>query len=205
MLNVSVPPELDHLGKTKRHITVKAGSVAILEVPFTAYPTPEVSWKHGGSDLPKVKRIQEETISCLATLRLKECELADAGEYSVTLKNEHGELSTNYRLTVLDKPQAPRDLVVDSVTESSVSLSWKPPADDGGSPLKGYTIEKREASRRSWQKVGTTRDTRFTVKPLLEGQGYFFQVRAENEFGLGEPVEVSQLTTPTSSIGKFNT
>lgn len=199
---ILVPPDLDHLGKTKRHVTVKAGSVAIFEVPFTAYPTPVVTWKHSNAALPKEKRIQEETISCLATLRMKECELGDAGEYAVTLTNEHGELSTNYRLTVLDKPQAPRNLTIQSVTEDSVSLEWQPPAEDGGSLIKGYTIEKREASRRSWHKVGITRDTRFTVKPLVEGQSYYFQVRAENEFGFGEAVEVSQPATPASSIGK---
>lgn len=198
----TVPPDLNHLGKAKRHITVKAGSVAIFEVPFTAYPTPEVSWKHGSNDLPKEKRIQEETISCFSTLRLKECQLSDAGEYTVTLKNEHGELSTSYRLRVLDKPEAPRDLKVDAISEDSVSLSWLVPALDGGSPIKGYVIEKREASRRSWQKAGTTRDTKFTIKPLLEGQGYCFQVRAENEYGLSEPVEISQPATPTSQCGE---
>lgn len=190
------------MGKTNRHITVKAGSVAIFEVPFKAYPTPVVTWKHGKEDLPKAKRIQEETISCLATLRIRECELADAGEYSVTLKNEHGELSTTYRLTVLDKPDAPADLAVTGVTENSVSLSWLPPENDGGSAIKSYTIEKREASRRSWQKVGTTRDTKFMVDSLVEGQAYYFQVRAENEFGLSEPAIISQPTTPAGQYGK---
>lgn len=202
---VTVPPDLNHIGKSKRHITVKAGSVAVFEVPFTAYPTPEVVWKHGDKNLPKEKRIQEETISCLSTLRLKECQLSDAGEYTVTLNNEHGELSTSYRLTVLDKPGVPQDFKVDSVTQDSVWLSWAPPASDGGSSLKGYVIEKREASRRSWQKVGTTRDTSLHIKPLMEGQGYYFQVRAENEFGLGDAAEILRPTTPASQFGEYLT
>lgn len=202
VIHFVVPPDLNHLGKAKRHITVKAGSVAIFEVPFTAYPTPEVSWKHGKNDLPKEKRIQEETISCVSTLRIKECRLEDAGEYIVVLTNDHGELSTTYRLTVLDKPQAPTDLKLDSMTEDSVTLSWMPPVHDGGSPVKQYVIEKREASRRSWQKVSTTRDTRFNVKGLLEGEGYFFQVRAQNEFGVGDAVEISQAATPASQFSE---
>lgn len=142
-------------------------------------------------------------ISCLATLRVKDCQLADAGEYTVTLHNEHGELSTNYRLTVLDKPQAPRDLNIESVAEDAVSLSWQPPAYDGGSPIKGYTVEKREVSRRSWHKAGTTRDTKFTVKQLMEGQTYSFQVRAENEFGFSEAVEILQPSALASLIGEI--
>lgn len=200
---VLVPPEMDHIGKSKRHITVKAGLVAIFEVPFVAYPTPEVTWTLGNTPLPKEKRIQEETISCLSTLRMKECKLSDAGEYTVTLTNEHGELSTNYRLTVLDKPEPPRDLKVDHISADSVSLSWQTPAHDGGSPIKGYLIEKREASRRSWQKVDNVRDTKCVAKNLIEGQGYYFQVRAENEFGLSEPAEILQQTTPASKFGKL--
>lgn len=62
-------------------------------------------------------------------------------------------------------------------------------------------IEKREASRRSWQQVGTTRDTRFTVDSLVEGQGYLFQVCAENEYGLSEPAQTTQATTPAGQFG----
>lgn len=197
-----VPPELDYIEKGNRHITVKAGSVAIFEVPFKAYPLPEVTWKHNRQALPKAKRVQHDLISCLATLRLRDCEIGDAGEYAVTLTNEHGELSTAFKLTVLDKPEAPKDLKINNISEDSITLSWLPPDNDGGSAIKGYVIEKREASRRTWQKAGTTRDNKFAVDSLIEGQPYYFQVRAENEFGLGEPVQITQSTTPAGSIGK---
>lgn len=195
---------MEYIGKTNRHITVKAGSVAIFEVPFKAYPTPSVTWKHGKESLPKGTRVQEEVISCLATLRLRDCQLTDAGEYPVTLKNEHGELTTSFRLTVLDKPDAPKDLSVTSVTEDSVSLSWLPPDNDGGSNIKGYVIERREASRRSWQKIGTTSSLTFTADCLVEGQSYLFQVKAENEFGLSEPVQISHAIAPAIQCGKYS-
>ena len=39
-------------------------------------------------------------------------------------------------VTVLDKPSPPEGpLEYDDVTSSTVSLSWKPPKDDGGSPI----------------------------------------------------------------------
>lgn len=181
---------------------MKAGGVAIFEVPFKAYPVPDINWKHNGASLPKQKRIQQETVIGITSLRLRECELADAGEYTLTIANDHGELSTTYTLTVLDKPQPPQNLAARDVTEESCVLTWEPPTDDGGSPVKGYIVEKREASRRSWQKVETTRDTKVKVNDLMEGQGYYFQVRAENEHGLSEPVQISQAITPASQYSK---
>ena len=39
-------------------------------------------------------------------------------------------------VTVLDRPGAPEGpLEYDDVTANSVSLSWKAPSDDGGSPI----------------------------------------------------------------------
>lgn len=32
-------------------------------------------------------------------------------------------------------------------------MTWEPPDDDGGSPLTGYVVEKREVSRKTWTKV----------------------------------------------------
>ena len=51
------------------------------------------------------------------------------------------------------RPSAPRELKFGDITKDSVHLTWEPPEDDGGSPLTGYVIEKREVSRKTWTKV----------------------------------------------------
>lgn len=53
----------------------------------------------------------------------------------------------------LAAPSAPRDLKVLEVTRQQVHLSWEAPEHDGGSPLTGYQVEKRDVSRKTWVKV----------------------------------------------------
>lgn len=65
----------------------------------------------------------------------------------IQVRNDHGETSGKLDLEVVDSPSSPRNLSVTTVTEDSVSLTWDVPSDDGGSPITGYTVEKRDASR----------------------------------------------------------
>lgn len=51
------------------------------------------------------------------------------------------------------RPSAPKELKYGDITKDSVHLTWEPPDDDGGSPLTGYLVEKREVSRKTWTKV----------------------------------------------------
>lgn len=50
-------------------------------------------------------------------------------------------------------PSAPKDFKVLEVTRQHVHLSWEAPEHDGGSPLTGYQVEKRDVSRKTWVKV----------------------------------------------------
>lgn len=57
--------------------------------------------------------------------------------------------SSNYnKLIVLsDKPMPPQGpLEVSDITPETCCLTWKPPLDDGGSPITNYVVEKLETS-----------------------------------------------------------
>lgn len=55
-------------------------------------------------------------------------------------------------LYYIDPPGPVAQPVVDAVSEDSVSLSWEPPKKDGGKPVTGYIVEKREKGDKKWTK-----------------------------------------------------
>ena len=58
-------------------------------------------------------------------------------------------------------------------------LKWKPPRDDGGSPITGYIIEIRDKSRRQWKEAlktnATTLQGKIEAPLIVEGNDYEFR------------------------------
>lgn len=91
-----------------------------------------------------------------------------------------------------------------ATTRDSVSLEWKPPQDDGGSPITGYIIEKREALRLTWSRADKTTDdkTTRTVKGLTKGDEFYFRVAAFNKQGSSEFLEMPRPVVVKSPFGE---
>ncbi len=47
-------------------------------------------------------------------------------------------------------PQAPKG---SDITKETAVLTWEPPAEDGGTPITGYHVERRMTSSARWAKV----------------------------------------------------
>ena len=89
-----------------------------------------------------------------------------------------------------DVPDAPRNLQAKDSSKKSCTLVWDSPKSDGGSPVTGYTVERRPSYSTKWMKVkdfipGTT----LKVSDLEEGEEYEFRVFAENKAGPGKASE----------------
>ena len=84
-------------------------------------------------------------------------------------------------------------------------MKWTPPLKDGGSPIIGYVIEKREKGSPRWIKAAETvgPDCKGKVENLDEGEEYEFRVRAVNAAGPGAPSEVSKPITAKSRRRKL--
>ncbi|XP_068598243.1 immunoglobulin-like and fibronectin type III domain-containing protein 1 isoform X2 [Brachionichthys hirsutus] len=96
-----------------------------------------------------------------------------------------------------------------SAFKDCIKLSWSPPADDGGSGILGYNLEKRKKGSNLWGPVNPPeqmiRAKGFAVKDVVEGMEYEFRVSAINNSGAGEfstPSEFVPARDPKKPPGK---
>lgn len=89
------------------------------------------------------------------------------------------------------------------ISNDSVTISWDPPIDKGGSKVTHYIVSKRDTTRVSWSTIAEDLETcSFTAKSLIKGNEYQFSVRAVNECGAGE-VLISNPITAKNMFGKI--
>jgi titin len=61
------------------------------------------------------------------------------------------------------KPSAPRNMHLLDQSKTSISIGWESPESDGGAPIVGYVIEKRESSRSTWTGMRNHSDIKYSV------------------------------------------
>ena len=92
-------------------------------------------------------------------------------------------------------PSAPRSLVVDRVTDTSVTLSWMTP--NGNTDILQYILEYRVVGQAPYIREQLTGDTlTYTINGLSANTTYEFRVGAGNVVGVGPFTDdVSQTTS----------
>ncbi|XP_077374073.1 titin-like [Festucalex cinctus] len=82
-----------------------------------------------------------------------------------------------------DAPGKPEAVVI---TKDNITLQWAKPANDGGSSIIGYVVEKKELPDGRWMKANFTNviENQFTITGLTGGQSYEFRITAKNGAGV---------------------
>ncbi|CAF3389468.1 unnamed protein product [Rotaria socialis] len=91
-----------------------------------------------------------------------------------------------------DVPSPPKNLVVKDIIGQTVTIQWDAPENDGGKPIRGYNIERRDVQRATWLKEGRCKTTTFEIESLPLGGQHLIRVTAENEEGLSAPCEIDR-------------
>ena len=90
-----------------------------------------------------------------------------------------------------------------SVNKFDRSLAWDEPEFHGGSKLTGYIVEMKSLLDKKYRCLRTLDETAtsYTAVGLTEGTEYYFRIRAKNDAGIGEPVELKEPVTARAPYG----
>lgn len=99
-------------------------------------------------------------------------------------------------------PNPPRDPEVIDWTETTLSVQWKVPDSDGGSPITGYVVEYKEKLASTWKSYFEPDANKLTtiIPELRTGASYVVRIRARNREGDSEP---SSQTPPKIAKARF--
>ena len=101
----------------------------------------------------------------------------------------------------LTGPPGPPTDVVATPGNAQATVTFSPPASDGGSPITGYTVTPSPLTV-GWvdNNAGSTALTH-VISNLTNGTAYTFTVRATNVYGTGVPSVPSNVATPATVPG----
>ena len=90
------------------------------------------------------------------------------------------------------------------VYKDYITVTWDAPESDGGMPITGYLIEKRDSRKSTFLKVEEVNGGTYEQKAgkLVEGNSYVFRVFAENEIGSSEPTTMEEAIKARLPFGK---
>ena len=116
-------------------------------------PAHDVVWSIGGRELQEGagNGIRIDNSKPYKSILIKDdLTRRDSGSLVCKATNMEGQATNQLEVSVVAKPPMCQDrLLVSNITSSSCRLTWQPPKDDGGLPLR-YIIEKYTSSGDSW-------------------------------------------------------
>ncbi|XP_071750737.2 immunoglobulin-like and fibronectin type III domain-containing protein 1 [Centroberyx gerrardi] len=201
MINVKDPPRFDpgDLSAFTEPVTVKVGQNAIFKLPFVGHEPMKIQWYREGEELLDDNNIKIEKSVSHSRLLLSKCQRKDTGEIKLKLKNEHGITEAISQLIVLDKPTpplGPAEIIESSAT--CIEFKWRPPKDDGGSPVINYILERQQVGRNTWKKIGEIPGVpSYRDAGVEHGRKYCYRIRAMTAEGISDMMETDDIQAGT--------
>ncbi|XP_043932480.1 immunoglobulin-like and fibronectin type III domain-containing protein 1 isoform X2 [Protopterus annectens] len=186
-----VRPQFQADANLKRFITVQAGNIIRVRIPFEGSPTPEVLWLKDG--LPVSQRATTTTVDRFSQMLIPISQRSDSGLYSITLKNNFGQETFCFEIQVTDIPRAPGPVCLEENVPGTVTVSWEPSPDEKWDNRLRYMVQKRDSSQMTWQLVSDNIfNNKCTIINIIPGRQYYFRVLAKNDIGISEPSSTLQ-------------
>ncbi|KAK0143528.1 Titin [Merluccius polli] len=135
------------------------------------------------------------------TIKVSNLRTGTEYQFRVSAENRYGKSSSILSAAVVaqypfSEPAAPGTPFISAATKDNMVVEWKPPSNNGGSPVLGYHLERKEKNSLLWTRLNKLLipDARYKTTELEEGIEYEFKVYAENVAGLSPASKVSAST-----------
>uniref|UniRef100_A0A8C7YK98 Titin n=1 Tax=Oryzias sinensis TaxID=183150 RepID=A0A8C7YK98_9TELE len=135
------------------------------------------------------------------TIKVSKLKTGVEYQFRVCAENRYGKSSPIVSPAVIAQypfsvPAAPGTPITTAATKDNMVVEWKPPSNNGGSPILGYHLERKEKNSLLWSKMNKLLipEPRFKTTDLEEGIEYEFRVYAENIAGVSPASKVSDGT-----------
>ncbi|XP_046680839.1 protein sidekick isoform X3 [Homalodisca vitripennis] len=182
---------------------VLLGNTATLQCKVSSDPTVpyQVDWFHNGQ--PVGVGTQRVSIAGDGTLEIQAVRAADVGDYTCALVSPGGNETRTARLSVIELPFAPTNLVATRLDHRLINLTWAP-GFDGNSEIIKYIVQRREVSDLgpipdpllNWvtELSNVSASKRWVLlRNLKAAASYQFRVSAVNSVGEGSPSDPSNV------------
>ncbi|PAA47211.1 hypothetical protein BOX15_Mlig025270g1 [Macrostomum lignano] len=189
-LSVQSEPKIKKPARFDAPTVMDKGDSLTIKLPHTGCPKPTAEWKLNGKVLkPGSQKYDIELKERHCLLTINDLSRSDAGVYTLDLQNDLGTASATIEVKVNDRPEPPRNLRVESITDINIVLSWQPAVDpiESGVYISGYFVEKRELPNGNWVRCGQSRFCQASIDCLVKDKQYEFRVVAENLYGRSDP------------------
>ncbi|XP_072930725.1 uncharacterized protein MnM [Epargyreus clarus] len=200
-LSLEAAPKLRYPRQYEDGLLYEINETVFLKTTIVGKPTPTIEWRHDGQPIEGDSRVEITNTPKFSILKIQSARRSDRGEYQVHAKNNIGEDTAAFLVTITAPPDPPRRVSVTRQVDKSVTLDWEPPEDDGGCRIGNYVIEYYRSGWNVWLKATTSRKTNVTLFDLIEGSEYRFRVKAESPYGMSAPsVESAPVKIPGRSV-----
>lgn len=118
----------------------------------------------------------------------------------------YSKLQKLFVVTFSDVPSEPKNAHVTKVNKDCIFVAWDRPDNDGGSPITGYAIERKERNSLLWVKANDTlvRTTEYPCVGMIEGLEYTFRICALNRAGSSKPSKPTEYVTARTPVGMYS-
>lgn len=216
-----VEPSLSFIRKLPEYTIIPIGETAEFEVELSRADV-KVHWLKNGVKIDSSSKYKITKHNSIRKMIIYNVELEDQMEYTCVAENiktsstlkvggktfkylhdVHGKIT---QFNLLEKPSPPQGpLEIYGMTSTSFSIKWQPSASDGGSAILEYIVEIKEASTKSFKKLGSTKSsvTDIAVNYLEKDHGYQFKITARNAIGVSEPFLPEDTIVAGSRLSKY--